>query len=44
MQGSHLKIPKGMMHESCSPPLPPPKKYARACNFLPKQHNQAQFL
>ena len=26
MQGSHLKIPKGMMHESCSPPPPPPPK------------------
>ena len=25
MQGSHLKISKGIMHESCSPP-PPPKK------------------
>ena len=32
MQGSHLKIPKGMMHPS------------RKCNFLPKQLNQAQFL
>ena len=41
MQGSHLKITKGMMHESCSFP---PKKYARACSFLPKQPNQAQFL
>ena len=42
MLGSHLKIPKGMMHESCS--FPPKKKYARASNFLPKQPNQAQFL
>ena len=43
MQGSHLKISKGIMHESCSPP-PPKKKYARACYVLHKQLNQAQFL
>ena len=41
MKGSQLKLPKGMMHESCSFL---PKKHARACSFLPKQLNQAQLL